>query len=175
MLVLLVLVPYTGPARGDPTLSPCSYAGSDGIAEHADCVEQYGKGLLRIRSPHLGRLTFDENSMASVFNGEHGWMYVNKKGEVVVAGVSAIDNGPETFQDGFVRFERNRKCGYAVLKGPGTIAPQFDGCENFKNGIARVCTGCRSEPVGPGSEYHEMRGGTWFCIDRKGKKVACAP
>ena len=150
---------------------PCWYSDSDGFSEHADCLEPREHGLPRVKPPHLGRLRFS-GDLAAAFTDKHGWMYVNKRGEVVIEGVVAVDNGPDEFREGFVRYERNRKCGYAGTGEP-LIPPQFDGCTPFENGKARVCTGCRKEAADPGGEYHELKGGHWFCIDRKGGRVGC--
>jgi len=160
-----------GFAFSQTSAKPCWYSDQGDFSEHANCLEWQGKEPLRVRGPHLNRLGF-ANDLAAVFNNEYGWMYVNKKGEVAIAGVASMDNGPDEFRDGFVRYERNGKCGYATSGGPDAIIPQFDGCMPFERGKARVCNGCRKESVG---EYHTLNGGEWFCIDTKGKRVDCKP
>lgn len=154
-----------------PNASSCWYLGPDGFSEHAGCLMRHGKESLRVKSSHLRRLQFD-GDFATVFDKQHGWMYVNRKGGVVVKGVMSMDNGPDDVRGGFVRYQRGGICGYASLHGSGTIAPQFDGCMPFEDGKARVCSGCRSLSVG---EHHAYRGGESYCIDTKGKRAACAP
>ena len=150
---------------------PCWYTDSNGFAEHAGCIESRGREL-RIRKSHLDRLRFSGN-MAAAYNSEYGWMYVNSKGIVIVAGVISVDNGPDEFRDGFVRYEKNGRCGYASSGQAGSIAPRFDGCMPFEKGKARVCVGCRREAVDNSGEYHELRGGEWFCVDTGGNQVPC--
>lgn len=176
LFLLFSVLPIKGAAysQAEPGVKSCWYPDSEGFSEHANCLEPRERELLRIKQPHLSRLQFI-GDLAAVFNNEHGWMYVNKKGEVVVAGVTSVDNGPDEFHEGLVRYERNHKCGYATSEGSGTIVPQFDGCMPFENGKAHVCKGCRKERVNSSSEYHELKGGKWFCIDIQGKRVACSP
>jgi hypothetical protein len=173
LIVAAILIPQAF-ASPEAASKSCWYSDSDGFSEHADCLELQGKESLRIKRLHLNRLEF-VGDLATVFNKEHGWMYVNRKGEVIISGVASMDNGPDEFREGFVRYERNGKCGYATSGNPGAILPQFDGCMPFENGKARVCNGCRKEPVNSDGEYHALKGGEWFCIDRSGKRVACKP
>jgi hypothetical protein len=173
LIVAAILIPHAF-ASPETASKSCWYSDSDGFSEHADCLELQGKELLMIKRWHLNRLEF-VGDLATVFNGERGWMYVNRKGEVIISGVAALDNGPDEFREGFVRYERNGKCGYATSGNPRAILPLFDGCMQFENGKARVCNGCREEPVDPDGEYHELKGGEWFCIDKSGKRVACRP
>ena len=168
-LLAAVIVPEA--IRAQKSAISCWYSDADGFSEHGDCLDSLGKGLLRVKPVHLGRLRFS-GALAAVFNDRHGWMYVNRKGEVAIEGVVSVDNGPDEFSEGFVRYERNQKCGYAKPGEPG-ILPQFDGCMPFREGKARVCNGCRREPVDPGGESHELKGGNWYCIDRKGERVGC--
>lgn len=151
--------------------SSCWYSGPDGFTEHNGCLERRKLGSLRVNRQHLAHLQFD-GRLATIFNNSQGWMYVNRRGVVVLAGVMMMDNGPDPVRDGFVRFQQGRKCGYATLSVKGTIIPQFDGCMPFENGKARVCNGCASKAVG---EHHIYEGGQWFCIDTNGKRVDCAP
>lgn len=153
---------------------PCWYSDSDGFSEHNDCLERREEESLRVKRVHLTSLNFNGN-LPIIYGKEQRWMYVNTQGKVVVAGVQHVDNGPDNFRNGFVRFERGGKCGYATADGQGTIIPQFDGCESFDEGKARVCNGCRTVPVDSTGEYHELKGGKWFCIDTKGKRIVCAP
>jgi len=169
-LLLSFLASY-GSALAQMSANSCWYSNSNGFAEHANCIESRAKDL-RIGKAHLDHLHFADG-LAAVFSKDYGWMYVNRTGAVIVSGVSSVDNGPDAFRDGFVRYEKNGKCGYATSRGDGAITPRFDGCMPFDKGKARVCTGCRREPVDANGEYHELRGGEWFCIDSKGKRVVC--
>lgn len=170
-ITALVYMVAAGLALAGPNENPCWYSGVDGFAKHNECLESPKKNVLRIKPSHLRRLQFDGN-FATVLDKNHGWLYVNRKGEIVAAHVMSMDNGADYVRDGFVRYEYGGKCGYVTLDGPGTIVPRFDGCMPFNKGIAHVCNGCRSELVG---EHHEYKGGESFCIDVQGKRVACGP
>ena len=60
--------------------------------------------MLRIKPSHLRRLQFDGN-FATVLDKNQGWLYVNRKGEIVAAHVMSMDNGADYVRDGFVRYE----------------------------------------------------------------------
>lgn len=158
-------------AMAAPDKAPCWYSIHGEVSEHRACVERAGKEKLRVRRSHLRHMDFD-GDFATLLDQRYGWMYVNKKGEVVVEHVMPMDNGADYIRDGFVRYERNGKCGYADLSGARTIIPQFDGCMPFEDGVAHVCNGCRIESDG---EYQEYKGGDSFCIDIKGQRIRCAP
>ncbi|MFH0784891.1 MAG: WG repeat-containing protein, partial [Pseudomonadota bacterium] len=115
-----------------------------------------------------------EKGLASVREKDLGWMYVNKKGVVIVSGVATMDNWADSFHDGLVRFSRIDKWGFADTNGKEVVPPIYDGSLNFENGIARVCMGCRSEKESLNSEYHNWTGGQWTCINARGETVTCS-
>ena len=119
----------------------------------------------------LRRLSFEEKN-TTAYSEVHGWMYINRKGRVLVEQVMEIDNGADYIRQGFVRFERDGKCGYASLGKVSTIPAQFDGCYPFSGTTARVCNGCQAVTENERSFY---RGGTSFCSDPKGRQIACNP
>lgn len=168
LLVLIGLMPVVRAGAEN-----CWYSGPEGMADYGDCLESVGKERLKVQQPHLGRLHFN-NGLAWIRTEKHGWMSVDKKGFVLVVGVHQIDNGPDEFQEGFVRYKRDGKCGYASRSGEKTISPRFDGCSSFNDGLARVCLGCKSVPDSSG-EHHSLEGGEWFCIDKAGRRAPCAP
>jgi hypothetical protein len=139
--------------------------------EVSDCVKKNKTGQLSIASQYLRQLSFGKNGLAVVYSKEEGWMYVNRKGRVIISGVAAMDNGTDVFHDGLVRFSQDKKWGFADEKGRIVVPPVYDGAMNFENGLAKVCRGCQSECVKSDCEHHVFAGGEWFYINTKGKIV----
>ena len=169
---VVLLLASAGAYAGGSAL-PCSHPGADGLTEHPACLERRGR-LLFVKKKILRRLSFADG-LASVWNQDFGWMYLDKKGKVIITGVSVMDNGPDDFHDGLVRIERQGKCGFADREGRTAIPPAYDGCLDFDNAAARVCLKCRSECADKGCEHHSFKGGDWLCINTSGDRVACAP
>ena len=133
--------------------------------EVSDCVKLSKKGQLFIASQYLRQLSFGKNGLAVVYSQEEGWMYVNRKGKVIITGVAAIDNGADIFHNGLVRFSQNKKWGFTNEKGRIVVAPIYDGAMNFENGLAKVCNGCESKCADKECEKHFFSGGEWFYIN----------
>jgi WG containing repeat len=146
---------------------PCVFDFERG--ELPDCVREAPTGQLTIATQYLGELTFDEYGLAAVLSHEKGWMYVNRKGKVLIAGVVRNENGPDPFRDGMVRFMRDNKYGFANRKGHTVILPIYDGAMSFDHGITRVCKGCQEKCAEAECEHHVFEGGEWFSIDSKGR------
>ncbi|MDD5658367.1 MAG: hypothetical protein PHF00_14040 [Elusimicrobia bacterium] len=171
LLLCIVLAAGTAAAAKEPA-RPCSYFGDEGLVEHAACLLPGKKGAWSVAKKHLKRLDFSEG-LAAVYNKELGWMYVDRKGRVLIKGVAVVDNGPDGFHDGLVRFTDSGKCGYANRAGKRVIRPDYDGCLDFQARVAKVCRGCRSECVDQRCEAHELKGGEWLCIGPSGRQVGC--
>ncbi len=136
-----------------------------------NCIKVINNGQLYIDSQYLQQLSFGENSLAAVYSKEKGWMYVNRKGMVIISGVAEMDNGADVFYDGLVRFSKNNKWGFADVKGKVIIPGIYDGALNFKDGLAQVCKGCVLKCVSNECEQHLFLGGDWFYINTKGEIV----
>ena len=95
-----------------------------------------------------------------------GYMYVNRKGRVIVRDISSMDNGADYFNHGMVRLERAGKYGYADFKGRIIVPIRYDGALNAANGRPLVCVGCKAKTTG---EYSWFEGGHWFVVDPEGK------
>lgn len=156
-------------------LLPCLYLGPEGPTEFAGCLESKKTGALQITSSLLVQLSFDEKGLALLRAEDLGWMYVDKRGIVIISGVASMDNWADSFHDGLVRFSRIGKWGFADTNGKEVVPPIYDGSYNFENGIARVCVGCRFEKESPDSEHHTWIGGRWSCINTQGVTVTCSP
>lgn len=152
------------------TSSSCIYDFERG--EVPGCLHQSANGDLFVAQEVLKELHFDSYGLASVFSPRDGWMYVGRRGTVIVRGVPTMDNGPDSFHDGLVRVVTDKKYGFANRKGQLVIPPAYDGAMNFEKGKAKVCKGCKEECAGADCEHHSFSGGQWFQIDTKGKIVA---
>lgn len=167
---LLALLFFCSTVRAEPGSSTCRYWSYEmGLTKHNDCLVHLGNHAMRVNSIYLRQLPFN-GKYATIFNDKYGWMYIDRKGAVVVKHVMPLDNGADYLQDGLVRYTRYGKCGYASLDNNSTIPPQFDGCLPFSNGKAQVCNACRPATTG---EYNSYKGGNWFCINTKGQHTSC--
>lgn len=95
-----------------------------------------------------------------------GYVYVNRKGRIVVRDVSRMDNGADWFHHGLVRLERSGKYGFADWKGRVIVPLRYDGAINSEEAGPRVCSGCTIERLG---EYGLFKGGQWFDVDARGQ------
>lgn len=156
----------TGVDKSSPNGAPCLFDFERG--EVPNCVLQNAAGGLFIAPQFLKDLDFDSGGLAALRSGAHGWIYVNRKGIVVIRGVPVMDNWADTFHDGLVRCIRNKKYGFANRSGQIVIPPIYDGAMNFEKGNAEVCNGCKSKCANPDCEYHVFSDGRWFLINTKG-------
>jgi hypothetical protein len=152
--------------KAGATGAPCVFDSERG--DVPDCVRVSTAGELSIAPQILKELSFDSFGLAAVLSKKTAWMYVTRKGRVIISGVPAIDNRADSFHDGLVRFVRKGKYGFANPSGQVIVPPIYDGAMNFDKGVAEVCKGCTNGCVSPGCEYHMFRGGEWFRINIKG-------
>jgi hypothetical protein len=136
--------------------------------EIPECVRGSAIGELVIVPQVLKELRFESHGLASVWSRKLGWMYVDRKGKVVIGGVPSIDSGPDSFHDGLVRIVKNGKYGFANRRGKIVVAAIYDGALNFDRGRATVCKGCRSKCAEPDCEHHFFAGGEWLQINTTG-------
>lgn len=112
---------------------------------------------------------FGKNNLAAVLD-DAGWCYINKKGAVVIRSPFIFDNGADYFKEGLVRIVSSQgKFGFANALGKTIIQPQFDYAQSFREGVAAVCTGCRSEKAD--AEHSITVGGRWGYINRRGRII----
>jgi hypothetical protein len=161
-------IPYrqTGTGKSSPPSTPCLFAFERG--EVPNCIVQNAAGDIFISARYLKDLDFDSAGLAAVRSPTAGWMYVNRNGKVIIQGVPVMDNGPDTFHDGLVRFVRKNKYGFANRSGQIVIPPIYDGAMNFEKGNAEVCKGCQTKCAEPACEHHLFSGGSWFLLNAKG-------
>jgi hypothetical protein len=157
-----------------------------------NCLSRHQDGTVFISPEVLKQLKFDSHGLAPVRVEEdcgpgpvrveenpcHLWMYVNRKGRVVINGVPTFDNLADEFHGGLLRTVVNGKYGFANRKGRIVIKPAYDWASGFDHGYAEVCNHCHEMCVMPGKvvelqsmpgcDHRIMQGGEWFKIDKKG-------
>lgn len=106
---------------------------------------------------------FSPKGIAAVLD-ETGWAIINTRGQVLLRPF-IFDNGPDYFSEGLARFVGKEKIGFFNENGQVVIAAQFDFAEPFKDGVARICFGCKKSMAG---EHYTVVGGEWSVIDKKG-------
>jgi hypothetical protein len=137
--------------------------------EVPDCLRADPSGVLFVANRYLAKISFDAHGLAAVWSPELGWMYVNRKGKVLITGVPAVDNWADSFHDGLVRFLKDKKYGFADRKGQIVIPASYDGAMAFENGQARVCRGCENKCAEASCEHHSFVGGEWMSVNTKGE------
>jgi hypothetical protein len=159
-----------GNAIPAPEGTPCVFDFERG--EIPNCVVASANGELIVASHVLKELRFDGHGLAAVLSPREGWMYVNRRGRVVITGVPVYDNWADSFHDELVRIVRDGKYGFANRSGQVVISPVYDGAMNFEKGRATVCKGCQDKCADRDCEHHFFAGGEWFRIDTKGTVLA---
>ena len=151
--------------------SPCLFEFERGVVP--DCIYADTAGRLFVAPQYVSQLNFDSSGLAPIRSEAppYGWMYVSRRGKIVVTGVPSIDNWADEFHEGLVRTVKNGKVGFANRRGEIVIAPSYDWAWPFEKGLAEVCNGCHEECPDQACEYRTMVGGKRFHINRNGKVV----
>ena len=151
-----------------------------------DCIQKAPNGKLIIAPQYVKELHFDSRGLASVWSEvpPKAWMYVDRKGAVLVTGVPGVDNGPDDFSEGLVRTVVGDKYGFANRRGNLVIKPAYDWAAPFHDGNAEVCNKCRktcllsdskmvdADSMPGGCDHWMMTGGEWFKVNKKGRIVS---
>lgn len=166
--------PFTNQQKGESgALAPGGAGSADSClfdperGEVAHCLRHDSNGELFVTPQVLKDLVFDLHGLAVMHSRLEGWMYVNRKGKVLLTGVPTDDNWADAFSGGLVRVVKKTKYGFANRSGQIVVQPVYDGAFPFHHGEATVCKGCKVKCVS-GCEYHTFTGGDWFRIDNKG-------
>ncbi|MCU1300336.1 MAG: hypothetical protein JWQ87_620 [Candidatus Sulfotelmatobacter sp.] len=144
---------------------PCVFDYERG--EVPDCVYTARDGSRSIARHYLKDLTYQSNGLATV-RGANGWMYVNRRGKVIIDGVPIFDNGPDQFHNGLVRFVEEHKYGFADQRGNVVIPARYNGALPFDKGRAKVCLGCVQKCADDACEHHIVSDGEWLFINTHG-------
>lgn len=96
------------------------------------------------------------------------WVGIDRNGNILFDLVN-FDNGPDYFNEGLTRVQRNWKMGYANKKGQIVIPCQYDYAKWFKNGVAEVTYD--AEEYSDLDEHRRVESDSWFKIDKQGVKI----
>lgn len=137
-----------------------------------DASEQMGyrdadTGEVVLEPVYVMTSDFTEGGIASVIDANHEVWIINRNGEKLFKGFW-FDNGPDYFEEGLARFERDGRIGFFDESGRIVVEPQFDFAWPFQNGRAGVCVGCVRVPDG---EHFTVEGGQHGVIDRNGNFI----
>ena len=91
------------------------------------------------------------------------------KTQNILFDIVMFDNGPESFNEGFIRVLRNGKMGYANRFGQIEIPCIYDYAGWFNNGQAEVTF--KAEEYIDMDEHRRVESDKWFKIDRKGNRI----
>ena len=115
---------------------------------------------------YLRKSKFNQYGLTDLYLDPGGWIYLNRKGRVVIRNVAAGENSAIEFHHGLVILERDEKFGYADATGRIIIPIQYDGAAySDEDPLPMVCTGCRIEHE---DEHRLIQGGLWFTVDHDG-------
>ena len=148
-----------------------------------DCIQEAPNGKLIIAPQYVKELHFDSSGLALVWSEvpPQAWMYVDRKGAVLITGVPSVGNDADGFSEGLVRTVVDDKYGFADRKGSIVIQPAYDWASPFHHGNAEVCNKCRkmcvmsgwkmvdADSVPGGCDHWMMLGGEWFKLNKKGR------
>jgi hypothetical protein len=130
------------------------------------CALTEAHGEQYVSPKYLKDLEFNGYGLTWIHLVPGGYVYVDRKGRVVIRDVSMMDNGADWFHRGLVRLERGGKYGFADSEGRVIVPIRYDGASNTDEDGPRVCVGCRVERQG---EHGVFKGGQWFNVDPHGR------
>lgn len=91
------------------------------------------------------------------------------KNQNILFDIVMFDNGPESFNEGFIRVLRNGKMGFANRFGQIEIPCIYDYAKWFDNGQAEVTF--KAKEYLDMEEHRRVESDEWFKIDRQGNKI----
>ncbi len=106
---------------------------------------------------------FSELGLAAVVD-DTGWQYIDRFGATRVRPY-IFDNGPDPFVEGLARHVSADGMGYFDERGAIIIPAQFEFALPFRNGRARVGSGCQFASDG---EHRRVDCESWRTISRPG-------
>lgn len=165
-LTALVALPLLALGAGQGAAAyplACAYFRRD-LDSYEHCARRED-GMVRVAPAHLARMRF-ERGLAELRVPGIGCLWVRRNG--LALPVFLLDNGPDPFEQGFVRSWRDGKVAFYDRRLRLVLATPYDWAFPFNaRGEALVCEGCRSD----GRQPAAMVGGRWGLIDRTGRLV----
>jgi hypothetical protein len=164
-LMMVSVSSWTGSLLAQSS-SHCTVGDEDVPWSFPACALESRHGEQYVAPKYLKGSEFNADGLTWVRVVPGGFVYVNRKGRIIVRDVSMMDNGADWFHRGVVRLERGGKYGFADSKGRIVVPIQYDCASNSEENGPSVCVGCRIERVG---EYGMCKGGQWFNVDPRGR------
>jgi hypothetical protein len=111
----------------------------------------FSEGLARVK---VGGATVHHEGSTITKGNDNNWQFIDKSGNIVFK-IKADEVGD--FSEGMasariIKTKRYLRCGYLDRQGQWAIAPQFELCEPFSHGTAKV-----------------ILGSNWRWVDKQGK------
>lgn len=114
-------------------------------------------------------LNFYANVLLHPNDSTYGrWVGIDRN-ENVLFDLVSFDNGPDYFNEGLTRVQRNGKMGYANNKGEVVIPCQYAFAGWFENGIAKVTF--EAKQYRDLDEHLRVESDSWFNIDKQGNRI----
>lgn len=95
--------------------------------------------------------------------------YYNRKGEYLFDTYMTAE-GYDSFNEGFIRYKKNKKCGLADENGNLITKPMYDYISQMNFGFSPYCINCYFD-TSKDEEHPELVGGTWGYINTKGEEI----
>jgi hypothetical protein len=165
--LLLLLTAFSTAAGGSPPSEdswPLACAFLPPTDPIANCARRTPSGEIKVRSAVVADQA--PSATVSAVLVDDLLLYVIASGKTAPA--LWFDNGADYFVEGLARTTRSGKIGFVDEGLVEVIAAVWEFAFPFESGLAVVCNGCRSEPVG---EHREVVGGDWGYIDSRGEVV----
>lgn len=157
-IMLLVFVGMALPLYAQSDLTPFEQEGRWGYRD------VQGRTVIAPRFELAQEFTSD--GTAPVLDKD-GWAYIDRQGKIIVRPL-LVDNGPDYFAEGLVRFREQGRIGFIDTRGRIVIKPRFTYAAPFSGGLAAVCLGCTPRADG---EYTRWEGGHWGYVNKDGQVV----
>jgi hypothetical protein len=118
-------------------------------------------------------LYYDKREIKSyVFNidfKDNPFSYYDRKGKFVFK-TYMTSEGPDGFNEGYIRYNEGKKSGIADSKGNKITLAKYDYISSMNFGFAQYCNGCYWD-TSEDDEHAPLIGGVWGYLDRNGKEI----
>ena len=130
---------------------------------------QNGKILIPLQSSLHADSSINGQEIKSMVFFMDFMKYYDRKGNFLFTPYPTGE-GPDYFQEGFIRFSENKKVGLFNYRGEKIIPAKYDWISPITFGFAKFCNGCyfdRSKD----DEHPPLVGGTWGFIGKNGIEI----
>lgn len=98
-----------------------------------------------------------------------GDLYFDRNGNYLFE-TFMTSEGSDSFQEGYIRFNENKKSGLFSVKGQKITSGKYDWVSPVNFGFASFCNGCYWD-TSKDEEHPPLVGGVWGFVDRNGKEI----